>query len=570
MSPLAGESGMSGMSGQVGSVTVRALPLGLDLSLLADGALPAALLGPAWAIATAKALATPGLGAELTTNGGMEGTYTAGVAASWTKTGALAVATESADAHGGSKAQEFYGAAAANYIQQSYSALADTWYRFGGWAKRTLGTAGNTVQYLYGADFNVYTAAIDSAAYAERVITRFNPGAQTIRPRVAYQNAAGTGDTVITDDASLKAITAVDCFAFGRLPFASPNVHVRVKLTQAFPTAAGVALCWDSPTNPQSGLLLVADKATLRLLEFVSGVYTQTLISIGYTYSAGDYIGLSMDGGSVKAWSGPYTAYYQRGTTQTVAHAEIVSNVYHGIFSSDPTALVSGVGFAAGAEACASGTSTTPKVMLIFDDLYESHYTEAFAYLASKGLTGTAVGLSSNVGGAGFLTLPNMQAMYAGGWDFGLHIALSGLSQSAQEAAIATDRNYLENNGMPRAARCSRMHSMDGSTPAAMLAQGMVADIGTGAPVLTYNPVGYVVPGFTQETVYGHTVADLLTHVATAIVTNKVHFMMPFHRITTDTGLDISPAKFHDIIDGLIAAGYSFMTLSEYVGGMRY
>jgi len=92
-----------------------ALPLEFDFTAMSDGFLPSVFTGTTWAISTGKAINTPTLGAELLTDPGLEGTYTAGKANALTKTG-LPTLTESADAHGGSKAQEFTGAAITNAV----------------------------------------------------------------------------------------------------------------------------------------------------------------------------------------------------------------------------------------------------------------------------------------------------------------------------------------------------------------------------------------------------------------------------------------------------------------------
>ena len=69
-----------------------------------------------------------------------------------------------------------------------------------------------------------------------------------------------------------------------------------------------------------------------------------------------------------------------------------------------------------------STVSTRPKVLVQFDDGYASVYTDAFPRMAAAGMRGTLYVRASlaNLGGP-TLTMPQLQALYAAGWDLGNH-----------------------------------------------------------------------------------------------------------------------------------------------------
>lgn len=101
------------------------------------------------------------------------------------------------------------------------------------------------------------------------------------------------------------------------------------------------------------------------------------------------------------------------------------------------------------------GALRRPKVILTFDDSWESQYTEAFAYMQTKSMKGVVYNVAELVGTDGFMTLAQLKEMYEAGWDIAVHgeATLPSLADlAAQKAEIAAQRQYLLDNGMIRAA----------------------------------------------------------------------------------------------------------------------
>lgn len=87
-----------------------------------------------------------------------------------------------------------------------------------------------------------------------------------------------------------------------------------------------------------------------------------------------------------------------------------------------------------------------PKVLITFDDGWESQYTKAYAYMQPLGLKGTIYTIGSKIGTAGYMTTANLDTLYAAGWDIANHgsVLLTTLNtQAEQEAEISSEEAYL-------------------------------------------------------------------------------------------------------------------------------
>ena len=104
------------------------------------------------------------------------------------------------------------------------------------------------------------------------------------------------------------------------------------------------------------------------------------------------------------------------------------------------------------------GYYSKPKVVITFDDGNDSDYTKAYAYMNPLGLNGTSFVPGLSIGSTdAYMTLAQLQEMYADGWDVGnhsyTHINLTTLTSAEVVAELVADIDYLEGNGMPRGAK---------------------------------------------------------------------------------------------------------------------
>lgn len=172
---------------------------------------PGPWIAPTWVRSEAGLWTNPGIvpGAEILVDGGLEATYTAGLCDSLSGIGTF---IESADAHSGSKAQQF--TAAGQYYRAQFpdtgAVIAGQWYRASGWTKRTAG-ATDQVQFRLQAndDTNVTSKVITSATYEQKIIISRALATTPWRLYITYDASLGPYDTVIVDECSLVPLPII-------------------------------------------------------------------------------------------------------------------------------------------------------------------------------------------------------------------------------------------------------------------------------------------------------------------------------------------------------------------------
>ena len=299
------------------------LPLTIDFTVLGDGGLPSSLLGPTWAIASGVAVNTPTLGpTELLTDPGLEATYTAGKCDTLTKGGSPTLA-ESADVHGGSKAQEFTATIVNDRLNFPVVAgVAGQWYKGSLWGKRSAGTSPNTCFRIFQTKTGVRTT-----------------NAIFVYP--AYEVGSAGGNTLLLDDGSLQAITYSSLFAL--LPATRADVVLKIQPAAfADGTLLGIVLRGDARTAPTNAI--IALWRSLARFRATNGEW-YLLTKIGSTYAL--VAGPTNPALAANAWfevrvSGTtITVYYNDVllTTQTITNAALDGNRFHGILAAGSNKL---------------------------------------------------------------------------------------------------------------------------------------------------------------------------------------------------------------------------------------
>lgn len=324
------------------SIGNKALPW-VDGFDRADGGLGTEWTGSSWTISSNAATNTPALGAELLSDPGLEANYTAGACDTFTKAGTPTVA-QSADVHGGSKAQEFTPTALNDSLYLTYAPGAPglgKWYEYSIYAKRMAGTQSvNSIKasIWQPTGDNPIQRIIDSS-YGEHVITlRSMSSAQSFYVYGVLQASSSSGyDTVIVDDMSLKPITLSSLFAT-RL-FNSADTTLRVLISdmngKEYPLyaensgqVAGLALNVDDPSNPANFVVVWHDGLTIHVEKCVAGVWTR-VTNYNSLWRSGSYLQVVKSGTT-------YSIYYDGDllVSTTISDAGIVNNKYHGLFAS--------------------------------------------------------------------------------------------------------------------------------------------------------------------------------------------------------------------------------------------
>jgi hypothetical protein len=325
------------------------LPYSVDFSTLPDGPLPYVFQGAMWAISGGKAVCTPILGPELLPDPGLEVNYTAGLCDSLSKIGSPILA-QSADAHGGTKAQSYTCTHAAYADQLGFTPVTPSshkWVKGSIWGKRTSGTNGTVQLVLYqNGGFPANTSGsrgIGSANYSQRGIVKraANVNALTLN----LIDVSSTGDTVLIDDASLRIITEGSMMAL--LPASRADVTVKARYAWDPSGIAGVVARANAQTDPNTFLIayyitysyygcrIILDKC-------VNGTYTNLFQEWGNSGGIGiggdpldtEWLEIRMSGSTIQVFHNNS----QVGTDQTVTDVPITNSI-HGAFQSGGSLL---------------------------------------------------------------------------------------------------------------------------------------------------------------------------------------------------------------------------------------
>ena len=274
--------------------------------------------GTTWSVSGGKGINTP-IGGEQLVDGGLEGAYTAGLHTSFTKAGSPTVA-QSSDSHSGTKAQSFASTTGSDMIDTSPADTVGQWKRVSVWAKQSsIGAGRVNLAKSDGANF-MLVGTISSGSYTKYVRTyrAIASGNNYIR---VYAPAGGS-DTVIVDDLSLQTLNLSDLLSLH--PSSTPDVFAGIDITVIAGTQVGLALNWDSSSNPQNGVLVYFDGTNCKIDKCVAGVWTNVLSSAA-TVSR-------LIVGKIASSYRVYTPTALIGSV-TIADAGIVNNTLHGLFS---------------------------------------------------------------------------------------------------------------------------------------------------------------------------------------------------------------------------------------------
>ena len=255
-------------------------------------------VGGGWSVSGGKAINTPSLGSELITNGDFSS------ATGWTQETGWVIATGVATAT----------AAAGNSVYQS-PLTSGKWYK----AQYTV------TSYTSGAVRSIIGTINGSTKTATGTYIQIARAAGT-QLKINAQSGTFTG---VVDDVSTKELTLSSLLSLHAS--STPDVFSSVDLVVATDTQAGLALNWDSSSNPQNGVIAYADGTNVKLEKCVAGVWT-TVLSAVVTHSAGMRLVVSKIGSAYRV----YCANALVGSA-TISDAGIINNTLHGRFLTDPS-----------------------------------------------------------------------------------------------------------------------------------------------------------------------------------------------------------------------------------------
>lgn len=375
----------------------------------ADGVVANGWTGSTWAISGGKAVNTPTYGPNLLTDPGLEATYTAGKCNTLGTSGLPALA-QSADVHGGAKAQEFTGTATYDGLYWPYIyPPAYEWYRYSLWAKKTA-AGGDTYLYLTGGvPEGVYGPSIADADYTQYTVKRpvqLINGGSGLLARIRTVSAEPWG-TVVIDDGEIAKLDYASMFLtreFGTTnviagavsTFGTPWTYATRSQSYRF----GVVVALDNPANPQNYVVGYFDGRFFGLNKVLGRVET-SLVSVDsgsydlHAWGDGELLEIRRTGNAFSLWY----AGRQLGTDQSITDAAIINNLYVGLYSQSPLATFTDFHIREyGTEypvpdysgyAPATYTDGQGILSLRFDDNDHENYDYVLGQLTSRGLVGS-------------------------------------------------------------------------------------------------------------------------------------------------------------------------------------
>lgn len=252
-------------------------------------------VGGGWSVSGGKAINTPSLGSNAVSNGDFASDTVWTKGTNWTISGGVGVAT---------------GVVGADIYQAALT--------LGKWYKLTF-TASISVGQM--------RALLGSLAGASSSGSSFSMTGRATTAFVGIRGQATTTGTI--DNVSAKELLLSDLLSLHAS--STPDVFVGIDVVVAADTQAGLALNWDSSSNPQNGVIAYHDGANAKLEKCVAGTWT-TVVSAAATYSANARLIVSKIGTA-------YRLYYNNALvgSGTISDAGIINNTLHGRFSTDPS-----------------------------------------------------------------------------------------------------------------------------------------------------------------------------------------------------------------------------------------
>ena len=224
------------------------------------------------------------------------------------------------------------------------------------------------------------------------------------------------------------------------------------------------------------------------------------------------------------------------------------------------------------------GRTGKPKVIVSFDDNYNSQILEAYPILAGNNQAGVIFGYVDAVGADGRMTVAQMQTLQVAGWDISnhgeAHLHLTDVSQEAMEADIDGGYDWLVANGFGDTAKFFSYPYSEHND--AVLAKVKERHVLVRTPGI--SPSHFYITGFYNDLQYRIDSYSFSVPTAAAVINAEIDkviassglLVLVFHRVVDSgaTGNDILTAEFQTVSDYLKtkqdAGDLEVITFSDY------
>lgn len=218
-----------------------------------------------------------------------------------------------------------------------------------------------------------------------------------------------------------------------------------------------------------------------------------------------------------------------------------------------------------------SMTMPNPLLVICFDDVSDTVYSEGFSYMQTKNINGTAYMVSDFIGDAGYLSEAQLLEMQAAGWVIGnhskTHTDFTTLTQAQQETELDGCRDALAAIGITTGDHVAYpFGNFNADTLAAMAAQGMVTGRDDGGGAFAFPPADNYQLAATSV-LRTTALATVKSAIDTAMSNGQVLVLL-FHVLTASPSgdYDWSISDFQALMNYIHAEGYPTGTIIDLYG----
>lgn len=285
----------------------------------ADGVLGGTWLGGTnWQIVSNRVVNTPVSGSNLVVNG----TFDADT--NWNKGAGWAIA--------GGVAAQSVGSGTSDLTATVAPLTTGRWYQFS-----------FSYSNFVGGFLTGIVGGVTGYGHSGEYVT---PRTEVVRSVSTSLTIRSSNNTVQVDNFIVRLLSLVDLLNLVAGPSFNSAISATLTITgdsigSTTYAQGGVAACWDSSSNPNSGIIAFHDGVNARLLKQVAGTWT-SVINISTPYSSGATIQLRRSGTTFQLF---YNGS-QVGTNQTISDSQIINNTLHGLFATHAGYILDNVSIA--------------------------------------------------------------------------------------------------------------------------------------------------------------------------------------------------------------------------------
>lgn len=204
-------------------------------------------------------------------------------------------------------------------------------------------------------------------------------------------------------------------------------------------------------------------------------------------------------------------------------------------------------------------------VSVVFDDGWDTQYSEAFAYMQTKGVRGNIFVIPALIGDTGRVTQDNLDAMAAAKWDISGHgkLPLASLTESQLRSDVKNTKTYLDEKGY----KGRNIYAYPEGQNNELVRTVIGENFEYARTINSLNqPLVYVSPhrinAFSSS---NKTSPDTIQYYVDDAIVNDEWVILVFHKLvaspTVETEYSIS--NFRAAIDYIVASGVDCSPMSE-------